>query len=153
MLYPRYVQVSLDAPERWFDPRSGMWFRQSDGIIELPKGLDGTNIVLYLRRNILVDMTSVMVSKEDSAESVVKPLATATPNQLLSDSPTSRSDAHLTDEAFERLQETLTPRIQEETKEKGDWKETCEFCGTECSPKGINTHRKYCKSNPANSKK
>jgi hypothetical protein len=127
--YPKYVQVSYDAPDEWWDPKSGMWFRKSDGIIELKDYLDGSNIVKYVRFNYLIDVTSLAEPKEQEAEKL--PLyVEQTPAQLLQQP---------------EKDETAIAEVEEEVKEE---KPKCPFCGKECVPKGLPNHIRFCKQNP-----
>lgn len=123
MKYPKYVQVSYDAPDEWWDPKSSLWFRKKDGIIELDPNINASNIIRYLRLNYLIDVTHLKEKKEKEPEKV-SGVVNITPNQLLV------ADV-----------QTLPPQ---------DEKKVCPYCKKECSPRGIQTHIRYCKDNPVN---
>jgi len=156
--YPKYVQVSPDAPDAWWDPKSGMWFKKADGIIELKDGLDASNIVRYIRFNYLIDATS-LVNPPAKEEQKTTKFVEQTPRQLLKDDEAKEKAAKeaKTEEpkseepATESTQEIEEPEVEEaETKEETKDKEACPYCGKEYFPKGLPNHMKSCKKNPDN---
>lgn len=126
MKYPRYVRVSLDAPDAWWDPKSGKWFRKVDGNILLEDGLDASNIVRYVRCNYLIDATNLVNPPVKESEKFQK-FVEQTPRQLL------REEPHALDVVVE-------PKVIP--------KETCPYCNREFAPKGLPNHIKSCKENP-----
>lgn len=168
--YPRYVQVSPDAPDAWWDPKSGKWFRKEDGIIELEDGLNAANIIRYLRFNYLIDVTS-LVNKPEPAPEPVKNLVEKTPRQLLAEDEAKlaastkstkeeeKDTEPVVEETAEDIVEQNTEEVtrevtpdgaQEEIKEEKSDKQACPYCGKEYSGKGLHNHIKHCKENPEN---
>lgn len=139
MKYPKYVQVSPDAPDSWWDPKSEMWFKKEDGIIELKENLDASSIVRYVRFNYLIDVTSLVDVQVKEAEKFQK-FVEQTPAQLLIDN----------EPEFINI---VTEDIIEEKEEVKDKKETCPYCSNEYAPKGLPNHMKSCKKNPDNMNK
>jgi hypothetical protein len=134
--YPQYVQVSPDAPDSWWDPKSGMWFRKEDKVIQLKDGLDAGNIIRYLRYNYLIDVTSLVEPPVVEAEQP-QVFVEKTAKQLLK----------------EQEQEAQIQALMENTevqKEEKPSKIACPHCGKECVPKGLPNHIKFCKENPEN---
>lgn len=140
MKYPKYVQVSPDAPDAWWDPKSCMWFKKEDGNIELKDGLDAANIVRYLRFNYLIDTTLLVNPVVVEAEKVQK-FVEQTPKQLL------KVDEPKVEEVTE---EAVAEEDKEEAEEVKDNKEACPYCNKEYAPKGLPNHMKSCKKNPDN---
>jgi hypothetical protein len=135
MKYPKYVHVSPDAPDQFWDPKAQMWFKKADGIIELKDGLDASNIIRYLRFNYLFDATTLKEPPVTEAE-IVKPIIEKTPRQLLQEV---------------ELQER-TPVVTEASEEPEDTRPECPYCHEHFVPKGMKNHMKFCKKNPANIK-
>lgn len=125
MKYPKYVQVTPDAPDAWYDQKAKMWFRKSSGIIKLEEGIDSSNIMRYLKLNCLMDATP-LVKKEKATES--EKFMGKTPAQLLI------------------VDESLRIAIEEEEAKKLE----CPYCGKKYVPKGLPNHMKFCKKNPEN---
>lgn len=134
MKYPRHVQVSPDAPDAWWDPKSGMWFKKELGVMELKDGIDAANIVRYLRFNYLIDVT-LLVNPPKKEEQMPLKFVEQTANQLLREEPKA-----VVEEA------PVETEITVETKEKSE----CPYCGKEFAPKGLPNHMKSCKKNPDN---
>jgi hypothetical protein len=131
MKFPKYVQVSLDAPDEWWDNKSGMWFRKADGIIELKDYIDASNIVKYIRFNYLIDATSLAEPPQEE-EQKVQLFIEKTPKQLLSEV-----------EAVEHAEE---PEVEEQEEASG--KKICPYCGKELAPRGLANHMRNCKQRP-----
>lgn len=138
MKYPKYVQVSHDAPDAWWDPKSGMWFKKEAGQIELKDGIeDASNIMRYLRFNYLIDITSLVNPPVIISEKIQK-FVEQTARQLLAK-----------DDALEKaaLAAQASGEAVEEVKESNG-KEACPYCGKEFAPKGLPNHMKSCKQKP-----
>jgi uncharacterized protein with PIN domain len=149
MKYPRYVKVSPDAPDSWWDPKAQKWFTKKgdngDGLIELVDDLDATNIVRYIRFNYLFDATHIK-NPPVVAQEELKPVIEKTPNQLLKEVEAEAKTVVVNEEITEEKAEVV---IEEKPVAK-DGKEVCPYCKGEYSAKGIATHKKSCKKNPDN---
>jgi hypothetical protein len=146
MKYPKYVQVSHDAPDEWWDPKAQMWLRKSDDIIELSDDIDATNIVRYLRLNYLIDATHLKFPKIPAIEEF-NPSIEKTPNQLLAEVEDKAAKLQVDGKDAELEVVPVEDAVPEEIVKD---KEICPYCGKEYSIKGIATHKKNCKKNPDN---
>jgi hypothetical protein len=132
MKLPKHVMVSPDYNGGdWWDSKSKLWFKKSDGIIELPENIkDPTNIHRYIRFNYLNDMTEYVVASPPPITNMGPIVATA--NQILNQQP----------EIIEKVVEKVVEEVvQEDEKE-------CPWCHGKFSTKGITSHKRFCKKNP-----
>lgn len=125
--------------EGWFDPKSGMTFRKSDGEITIPEDVESFNIKRYITLNYLL----VVEDEKAEEEETLQELVVKTPAQLLVEEEKEVQTPE-TEEAFEPEEEDIPTEDEEDPN-------ICRFCGKELkSLAGRLAHERSCKQNPEN---
>jgi hypothetical protein len=146
---PIYVKVPPSVTGEWYDPISRLWFSQSrevNGVIEIPVGTNLSNINRYFTHNYLINVTAQKLKERMQLPKIEQPKPTLakTPNKILLETTPVVTEVITEEVAEEVIVPTETP-----TDESFD-KVECQFCGGLYSAKGVKTHEKRCKENPAN---